>query len=152
MRKVCFAASTGGHLEELLMLKPLMEKYDSFILTEKTNYTAKVDDIEIHYVMQINRREKLFPLKLIGNTFLSLGIFLRKRPDAVVCLGVLATIPMCLLCKLLGRKLIYIESFAKVTSPTITGKLLYRFADKFYVQWEPMLEVYPKATYLGGIF
>ena len=34
--KICFAASTGGHFEQLMMLKPLMKKYDSFILTEKT--------------------------------------------------------------------------------------------------------------------
>ena len=34
--KICFAASSGGHYEQLMMLKPLMEKYDSFVLTEKT--------------------------------------------------------------------------------------------------------------------
>jgi len=28
--KICFAASSGGHYEQLMMLKPLMEKYDSF--------------------------------------------------------------------------------------------------------------------------
>lgn len=33
--KICFAASSGGHYEQLMMLKPLMNKYDSFILTEK---------------------------------------------------------------------------------------------------------------------
>ena len=36
--KICFAASSGGHYEQLMMLKPLMNKYDSFILTEKTLY------------------------------------------------------------------------------------------------------------------
>lgn len=44
------------------------------------------------------------------------------------------------------------EMFAKVTSPTETGKLLYKFADQFYVQWESMLSIYPKAIYLGGIY
>ena len=44
------------------------------------------------------------------------------------------------------KKLIYIESFAKVTSPTLTGKLLYKYADQFYVQWESMKEFYPKST------
>jgi len=29
--KICFAASSGGHYEQLMMLKPLMEKYDSFL-------------------------------------------------------------------------------------------------------------------------
>ena len=35
-KKLCFAASTGGHFEQLMMLKPLMKKYDSFVITEKT--------------------------------------------------------------------------------------------------------------------
>ena len=70
----------------------------------------------------------------------------------MVSTGVLAMIPMCLLIKAFGGKLIYIESFAKVTSPTQTGKFLYKFADKFYVQWEPMKQFYPKAECLGGIY
>ena len=40
-KKICFAASSGGHYEQLMMLKPLMEKYDSFVITEKTDYSAK---------------------------------------------------------------------------------------------------------------
>ena len=31
-----FISSTGGHLDELLRLKPLFEKYDSYLVTEKT--------------------------------------------------------------------------------------------------------------------
>lgn len=61
-------------------------------------------------------------------------------------------IPICLIAKFFRRKLIYIESFAKISSPTLSGKLLYKFADQFYVQWESMLEVYPKAIYKGGIY
>ncbi len=40
--RVCFASSSGGHLEELLMLRPLMDRYDSFLVTEKTAYKAAV--------------------------------------------------------------------------------------------------------------
>ena len=150
--KICFAASSGGHYEQLLMLKPLMEKYDSFVLTEKTDYVSAVKGQKMYYLLQVNRREKSFIVRMICNVFRSLWIYLKERPDVVVCTGVLAMIPMCLLAKFFGKKLIYIESFAKVTSGTETGKLLYRFADEFYVQWEPLLEVYPKAVYLGGIY
>ena len=65
---------------------------------------------------------------------------------------VLATVPLCLLCKLLGKKLVFIESYAKVNTPTLTGKLLYPFADRFYVQWEELLEFYPKAIFTGGVY
>lgn len=150
--KICFAASSGGHYEQLLMLRPLMNKYESFILTEKTNYNSAQQDEKIYYIPQVNRREKLWIFKMIIIFFKSLTLYLKEKPDIVICTGVLAMIPICILCKLFHGKLIYIESFAKVTSPTLSGKLLYRYSDKFYVQWESMLEIYPNAIYLGGIY
>ena len=150
--KICFAASSGGHYEQLLMLKPLMEKYDSFILSEKTLYNAEVKNQKMYFLKQVNRKEKLFIFSMIQNAFASLKIYFKEKPNVVICTGVLAMIPMCLLVKFTGGKLIYIESFAKVTSPTLSGKLLYKFADRFYVQWESMLRIYPNAIYLGGIY
>ncbi len=150
--KVCFAASSGGHFEQLLMLRPLMEKYDSFIMTEKTEYTVKTGSERIYYLKQINRKEKLWILKFLEIFAASIIIYFKEKPDAVICTGVLAMIPMCLICKFFRKKLIYIESFAKVTSPTVSGKLLYKFADQFYVQWKSMLDVFPNAIYLGGIY
>ena len=151
-KKICFAASSGGHYEQLMMLKPLMEKYDSFVLTEKTQYNATAEKQKTYYLYQVNRKESCFLPRMIANAFRSLYIFLKERPNVVICTGVLAMIPMCLLVKFSGGKLIYLESFAKVTSPTETGKLLYKFADRFYVQWESMKEFYPNAIYRGGIY
>ena len=37
-KKLCFAASSGGHFEQITMLAPLMKKYESFIVTERTQY------------------------------------------------------------------------------------------------------------------
>ncbi len=150
--KICFAASTGGHFEQLMMLRPLMQKHDSFILTEKTGYSVAKKGDRVYYLSQVNRKEKTWLFAMLKNAFQSLGIFIKERPKVVICTGVLAMIPMCVLCKLFGGKLIYLESFAKVTSPTETGKLLYKFADRFYVQWESMLEIYPDAVFLGGIY
>lgn len=150
--KICFAASSGGHYEQLIMLEPLMKKYNSFVITEETLYKPKINDEKMYYLRQVNRKEKLYIFRMIVNLVKSLKLFVKERPDAVICTGVLAVIPICLITKLFGKKLIYIESFAKVTSATQTGKILYKFADQFYVQWESMLKVYPKAIYLGGIY
>lgn len=150
--KIIFAASSGGHLEQLLMLKPLMEKYDSVFVTEKTDYNVGKMNIKTYFLRQVNRKELLFLPKLIANSFSSLKIIIKEKPDVMITTGVLAIIPMALLVKLFGGKLIYLESFAKVTSKTLSGKLLYHFADQFYVQWEDMLKLYPKAIYKGGIY
>ena len=136
-----------------MMLKPLMEKYDSFIITEKTSYDTSVEGVRTYTMKQVNRKELSFLPRMIINTFRSLRIYMKEKPDVVISTGVLAMIPMCLIAKKFGKKkLIFIESFAKVTSATQTGKLLYRYADRFYVQWPQMKEIYPNALYLGGIY
>ena len=135
-----------------MMLKPLMDKYNSFIVTEQTDYSVVKDDRKVYYLKQVNRQEKNFVFKMIYNGIKSLKIFIKERPDIVISTGALATIPMCLFAKLFRKKIVFIESFAKVNSPTLTGKLLYKFADQFYVQWEDMIKVYPNAIYKGGIY
>lgn len=151
--KIAYIASSGGHLEQLMMLRPLMEKYEACIITEKTTYQGAATGQKTYHVQQVNRHEWLFPLKLLGIGCKSLYILLKEKPDVVITTGALAVIPFCLLAKVLfHKKLVYIESFAKVTSGNLTGRLLYKFADRFYVQWESMLKVYPKAIYRGGIY
>ena len=152
MKKVCFIASSGVHFEQLMMLKPLMKKYDSFIVTEKTNYSVSNLEFNTYYLHQVNRRGKSFIFWMIGNSLKTLKILISERPDVVISTGALATIPMCLFGKIFGKKIIFIESFAKVNSQTLTGKLVYKFADRFYVQWEEMKQFYPNAICKGGIY
>ncbi len=151
-RKLCFIASSGGHLEQIMMLKPMMARHPSFVVTEKTLYKAPTGNERVYYLPQVNRKERKFLLLMIANLFLSLRILIREKPDVVITTGALAVVPLCLLAKLFRKKLIYIESFARIKSPNMTGKLLYKYADQFYVQWESMLKVYPKAICLGGIY
>jgi len=149
--KICFTSSSGGHFEQLMALKPLMNKYNSFVVTERTKYSNDIG-IRGYSVMQVNRKSFSFPFIFFLNTLKSVAILVKEKPDAIVCTGVLATIPICILGKIMGSKIIYIESYAKVSSPTQTGKLIYKFADRFYVQWKSMLKIYPKARYVGGIY
>jgi beta-1,4-N-acetylglucosaminyltransferase len=150
--KICFAASSGGHLEQLMMLYPLMVKNKSFIVTEKTNFKINTNDIKHYTVTQINRREISFILKMIQLLIQSFNIFIKEKPDVVVSTGALATVPICLLAKVFKKKLIFIESFSKVNSPTISGKIVYRYADLFLIQWEELKMYYPDAVHGGGIY
>lgn len=148
--KVIFAASSGGHYAQLMQLKLVMEKCDSIIVTEKTDSIKKEENM--YLLKQTNRKEFRCFFYLIYNLFYSLYILIKEKPDIIVTTGVFSIIPLCLIGKFFGVKLIYIESFAKIHSPTKTGKLLYKFADKFFVQWESMKEVYPKAIFVGGLY
>ena len=73
-KKVCFAASSGGHFEQLSMLKPLMDKYDSFVVTEETAYKAAIKGKKMYYLHQVNRKEWSMPIWMIVNAFKSMKI------------------------------------------------------------------------------
>lgn len=152
-KKICLISSSGGHFEQLLMLRKLGNKNDIFIVTEKTDYNKNDKKID-YFVSQVNRKEILFIPKMIGILFKSLYIFIKEKPDVIISTGVLSAIPMLFIGHFFKKKVIYIESFAKISSPTMTGKLIYKkhIADQFYVQWESMLEFYPNAIYKGGIY
>ena len=72
--KICFASSSGGHFQQLMKLKPLMNRFDSFILTEQTKYQVNVNNHKLYYVSQIQRKEKLWVFKFFMISFISLKL------------------------------------------------------------------------------
>ena len=151
-KKICFVASSGGHLEEISRLRKIESMYDSFLVTEKSDFEVKDFCKKKYYIYQINRRELLFIPKFIWLFIKAWKILHKERPDFVITTGALVAYPFCVLAKLMKKKVVYIESFARVNHASLTGKLLYKSADLFIVQWEDMLELYPKAIYGGAIY
>ncbi|MBE6158527.1 MAG: polysaccharide biosynthesis protein [Firmicutes bacterium] len=156
MKKVMFISSMGGHLNELLMLDKLFNKYDYKIITEKnksTKYLKNKYKKKASYLIYCTKKTFiLYPFVLILNSFISLFYFIMYRPDFVVTTGTHTAGPMCCIAHIFKKKVIYIETFANVNTKTATGKLVYKFADLFVVQWPQMLEVYPNAKCFGSIF
>lgn len=155
-KKVMFIASTGGHLNELLQLEPLFKNYDYYIVTEKTasnlNLKKKFGK-KISYVIYGTKDHKFtYIFKLFINCWIELFTYIKVRPKYIVSTGAHVAGPMCLIGKIFGSKIIFIETFANSQTKTITGKLLYKFTDLFIVQWESMLELYPKAKFYGSLF
>lgn len=151
-KKICFVASSGGHLEEIYQLKQISEKYKSFLVTEKTDFIGNIFCDKKYFVKQINRKQKWFIIDFIKLFVRALYIIQKERPTIIISTGALCSYPFCLLGKMLGAKVIYIESFARVVDASLTGKLVYKIADLFIVQWEEMKNIYPKAVVGGGIF
>ena len=53
--------------------------------------------------------------------------------------------------KIFGKKLIYLETWSRVWTPSLTGRLVYPICNLFFVQWPELLEKYPKAKYVGRL-
>ena len=146
--KVCLISSSGGHYEQLQMLKKLGEKYDIFWVTEKTKYSGNAN----YYLHQTGLKDVFCIFKMIANCFKTLKFWRKEKPDAVITTGTMIAIPVCLWAKFRKKKVIYIETFSRIHNCTRTGKLMYKFADLFIYQWETLEEFYPNGVYGGSIY
>lgn len=140
----------------MLRLKSLFEVYDYHIITEKDKSTLALTQKykgKINYLIYGTKDHIIsYPFKLLANCFKSLYFYLKIRPSYIITTGAHTAGPMCCIGKILGSKIIYIETFANIESKTATGRLIYHFADLFIVQHKEMLKLYPKATYGGWIY
>ena len=151
--KICLVSSTGGHLIELKKIVPAVKDHEIFFVTEKSEMSNDLKDIfKVYYLVQQERKNINFIVNMVRNLFKSLNVLIRENPKLIISTGAGAVFPICLMGKIFGKKIIYVESFAKVNSPSLTGKLVYKFADEFYIQWESLRKFYPKAKYKGALY
>ncbi|MHC4572973.1 MAG: PssD/Cps14F family polysaccharide biosynthesis glycosyltransferase [Planctomycetota bacterium] len=147
--RVGVACSAGGHRVQAEQLAPVYKKYDYFYFTfsggvaDKMMKTARVrtiPNIVIHN-----------PLSWAIGFVLSARAALAERPDVVITTGAGVVVFFCIFAKMLGAKLIYIESMARIERPTLTARFLYPFADLFFVQWPGLLNYFPRARFVGRL-
>ena len=153
-KKVMFISSVGGHLTQMLQLEKLFHAYDYILITEKTDVTKNFNQKYNTEFLLYGSRQYLFSylFKFIFNILKSFYLFFKYKPEVIITTGTHTAVPMCYIGWMFGKKIIFIESFAKRTSPTLSGKLVYPIATTFVVQWESMLKYYPKAQYWGWIY
>jgi radical SAM superfamily enzyme YgiQ (UPF0313 family) len=144
--KVCLACSHGGHLTEMLQLQEAFEGHDTFYFCYDA---ATTQDLEFAYRVPNMARN---PVEFLKNLFRIRRIFKKEQPDLVVSTGAEIAIPVLIIAKLLGVPMLYIECGAQVTRPSITGRIMCRFADQFYVQWPELVDAYgPRAMMRGSL-
>lgn len=155
MKKVMFISSTGGHFNELMKLEPLFKNYKVTVVTESSSNKKKLKNeyrkYNIHFLLKKSKYKIVSLFNLFINCFISLFYFAKYRPKYIVTTGAHTAGPMCCIGKIFRSKIIFIETMANINTPTKTGRIIYKFADLFIVQWEEMLKVYPNAVYGGWI-
>lgn len=153
MKKVIFAASSGGHLSEILKLSPIFNEYEYLLITEKTELTEDMEDKYNTKFLKYGPNSNIikYIFIIIYNLILSFIYVAKFKPDTVVSTGAQIGGFVCAIGKIFGAKVIYIESLAKVDNLSRTGDNVYKFADKFYVQWESLAQKYDKAEYIGRL-
>ena len=146
--KICITCSSGGHLTEALKATQNL-KGDKFFVTF---WDPRVETSLQGYRYYLITHPKRNPLLLMKNCYNAIRVLLKERPDLIISTGADVTVCVCILGKLLGRRLIYIESGGNVYTPSLTGRILYPFADLFIVQWRPLKVKLKRAVHGGPLF
>jgi UDP-N-acetylglucosamine:LPS N-acetylglucosamine transferase len=147
--KVCLAFSAGGHFTEIKQVMPALE---NCAICYATPLSIRTKSLENAYYLADTDKHNLIEV-IIRDLAISFLIIVREKPDVVLTTGAFIVIPLCILAKFAGRKVIYIETLARITSPSFTGRILYHFSDLFLVQWKELLNSYgSKARYCGRVF
>lgn len=146
--KVCLVSSPGGHLRQLLQLEPTLRKYSYFYIINRRS-PLKDEILKKSYFISRSHKDWKFFLNLVE----AFNILRKERPGVIISTGAGCAVPVSLVGKFIfGCRVVFIESFAALRKPTLTGRIMYFISDVFYYQWEGLSRYYPKGIYGGTIY
>ena len=132
---IALSASGGGHFRQLLDLKALWSRYPHFFISEDTvlaRSIAKQEEMEFvpHFALGQSRLGKVGSMLRMALTSIatSFRIVARRRPDVVITTGAGSQIFVVLWARLMGAKVVLIDSFARFRAPSKFARIAGRLA------------------------
>jgi UDP-N-acetylglucosamine--N-acetylmuramyl-(pentapeptide) pyrophosphoryl-undecaprenol N-acetylglucosamine transferase len=137
------ATSGGGHLELLRAVEHAWAGFDHVVVTPPGPRADAVRRAG-HAVEAVPETAR-DPRRLVRSALRSVRLALALRPRVVVTAGAAAAVPFCLAARLLGARLVLVETMARVDSPSTAGRLLGPIAGRVLVQWPELRAAHPRA-------
>jgi beta-1,4-N-acetylglucosaminyltransferase len=163
--KTLVVLGSGGHTTEMLTLIKDLEEQVYAPLIYMVATTDDTSERRVAAIVGGRRPEAIVYIprsREVGQPYVTsvvttLWSFLvalywvaRVRPNLLLCNGPGTCLPVAiatLVYRILGiceGNIVFVESFCRVTSFSLTGRLLYPVADMFVVHWEELKALYPK--------
>lgn len=92
-----------------------------------------------------------FILYFFWSLFQIVRILINYRVVSIISTGPGITVVPAIVCRLLRIKVIYFESWSRVFTPSLAGKVMYRLANLFFIQHESLQKHYPKSRFFGRL-
>jgi len=147
--QVLLACSAGGHLLQLLALRPAWGEYTRLWITDDKSDARSLlaaEPVEFAYGPP-NRH----PANVLRNVAMAWRIVRRCRPQVVLTTGAGTAVPFAVVARIHGARVVYVESITRMTTPSVSCRLLAPFAERIYVQWESLAAAVPRSLYAGTI-
>jgi len=147
--RVLLVCSPGGHLQQMLALEPAWRGNErAWVTLPGADVSSLLSDEQVTLGHSpTNRNVK----NLVRNAVLAWRLLRRQRPDAILSTGAGLAVPFFLAGKLLGIRLVYVESVTRTESLSLSGRIVYPLADRFFVQWPRVAERFRRAEFAGAV-
>lgn len=148
--RVLLVGSSGGHLAQLLCLKPWWGGHERRWVTFRTaDAESKLQAETVTWAFHPTTRN--LP-NLVRNTGLARRVLNDFRPDVVVSTGAGVAVPFFWLSRSRGIASVFLEVYDRIDSSTMTGRLCRPVTDVFLVQWEEQQRLYRSSELLGPVW
>jgi beta-1,4-N-acetylglucosaminyltransferase len=146
--RLLLVSSTGGHLLQLVALREAFEGFERVWVTFDAGDSRALlaGEEVVHAHSPTNRNVP----NLLRNTVLAWRVVRKVRPRVVVTTGAGVAVPFAWLGRILGARVVYVESLTRIDEPSLTYRLIKPVVSRTYVQW-PELRL-RGALYRGTVF
>jgi UDP-N-acetylglucosamine:LPS N-acetylglucosamine transferase len=146
---VLLVASTGGHLAQLLELRPWWSQLRrTWVTFDKADARSSLVDEDVIYAHHPTTRNIPNALR---NLALAERVMRTRRPDLVVSTGAGVALPMFVAARQRGIPTMYLEVYDRVESRTLTGRMCRPLSSAFCVQWHEQEKLYPGSEFVGAV-
>lgn len=153
--RLVVGASAGGHLNELLILLGAARgvwPVEPVAFVTTMSIAVQAFAAAGRPVVVLGQADRLQPLLAIRVLVRALHAAWKLRPDVVVTTGSMPLAFFCFWSRLLGARIVWIDSVAQVDGLSMSGRFVRSFADLCLVQWPEVAARTPGSEYAGELF
>ena len=153
--KLVVGASAGGHANELIRLLDVAERglwpVDVAAYVTTMDITAKAFTRRGRPAHVIGEGDRKKPLRSVAVLARALRLAIVLRPDVIVTTGSMPLALFSICAKLLGARVVWIDSVAQIDELSLSGRVMRHVADLCLAQWPEVAAKYPNVEYAGEL-
>jgi UDP-N-acetylglucosamine:LPS N-acetylglucosamine transferase len=139
---VLVVCSPGGHFSEA---RDLMNGIDDISFKYVVHLLPKIPAGLVEKIIIAPHAER--DLRILKQFVFAVRCIRRERPKIIVSTGALIGATFAIAAKALHVKVVFVESPTRITKPSLTARIVYPLADRFYVRWPQLLKWFPRALW-----
>ena len=145
---VLLVCTPGGHLMQLVALRQAWDGMSCAWVTYDSSDARSLLAFErVHFAHGPGTRNVK---TLLRNLPLAWRIVRKLEPAVILSTGAALAVPFAWVGRILGAKVVYVESLTRIESVSLSYRLVAPVAHRLYVQW-PELAARTRARYAGNV-